>query len=94
MSGGYFDYVQHRISGAADSLERYIARCESGDPDMYGDTVEQPPEVLAKLRDCERTVRRAAAMLHRVDYLLSFDDSEGSFLKRWNDEGLDNEAVK
>ena len=94
MSGGYFDYVQHRISGSADELEGYISRCELGGVDMYGNKIEQPPAVLARLRDCEQTLRRASAMLHRVDYLISGDDSDLSFLRRWSEEGLDNEETQ
>ena len=94
MSDGYFDYVQHRISGSADELEGYISRCESSGVDMYGDKIEQPPAVLARLRDCEQTLRRASAMLHRADYLISGDDSDLSFLRRWSEEGLDNEETQ
>jgi hypothetical protein len=94
MSGGYFDYVQHRISESADELEGYISRCESGGVDMYGDKIEQPPAVLARLRDCELTLRRASAMLHRVDYLICGDDSEALFFKRWDEEVPSTEVLK
>ena len=94
MSGGHFDYVQYRIDDAAETLERYIARCEKGDADAYGNKPEHTERTLAKFRECERTLRRAYAMLHRVDYLISGDDSEASFFKRWDEEVPSTEVLK
>ena len=76
MSGGYFDHVQSRIGSAADELDGYIISCESDGPEYAAKTIE-------KMRECERTLRRAAAMLQRVDWLASGDDDEDSFHSRW-----------
>ena len=36
--------------------------------------------------ETEHCLRRASEMLRRVDCLISGDDSDESFLKRWGDE--------
>lgn len=92
MSGGHFDYVQYRIDNAADDLERFIARCDSGEADENPFSPENTAAVVAKFRECERTLRRAYAMLQRVDYLISGDDSEDSFFSRWQKEVPSNEV--
>jgi hypothetical protein len=86
MSGGYFDYVQHRIDEAADKVDSYIRRCESDYRDKYGYKPEYSADTLARFRECERTLRRAAAMLQRVDWLVSGEDGEDSFHRRWAEE--------
>jgi hypothetical protein len=86
MSGGHFDYIQYRIDQAADEVEQYIRKCESTETDEYGYKPDFRPETLAKFRECESTLRRAAAMLQRVDWLASGDDSENGFHKRWAEE--------
>ena len=86
MSGGHFDYVQYRITQAADELEQYIRRCESDETDELGWKPEYSPETMAKFRECEATVRRAGDMLHRVDWLICGDDGEDTFHERWSDD--------
>ena len=86
MSGGHFDYVQYRITQAADEVEQYIRRCELDERDECGYKPEYSPETLEKFRECERTLRRAAAMLQRVDWLASGDDGEDCFHHRWAKE--------
>lgn len=76
MSGGKFDYVQYRIDEAAEDLSKYSKRFKKS----------YESKTLDKLRECEITLRRAAAMLQRVDWLLSGDDGEESFHERWKDE--------
>ena len=86
MSGGYFDYMQDRINHAADEVEKYIQKCESAERDEYDYKPEYSAETVEKFRECERALRRAAAMLQRVDWLASGDDGEECFHKRWADE--------
>lgn len=86
MSGGYFDYIQYRIGQAADEVNSYIRRCESGEKDEFGYGPEYKRETIEKFRECEHTLRRASEMLQRVDWLASGDDGEDSFHKRWSEE--------
>lgn len=88
MSGGYF-YISHfGIIEEADEIGTVIRQNDSAELDDYGDPIGRgySPEVLERLREAEATLRRAAIMLNRVDYLLSGDDGPESFLKRWGEE--------
>lgn len=89
MSGGYFDYIQYEINEAADNIKIYIQQCEGTDSKEtseyhYNYRPEYKPETIEKFKECENTLRRAAAMLQRVDWIASGDDSEESFHQRWN----------
>lgn len=91
MSGGYFDYVQYEIEEAANDLLIYIERCEctdNKDTSGYNSNYrpKYKPETIEKFKECEKALRRAAAMLQRVDWLASSDDSEESFHQRWDNE--------
>jgi hypothetical protein len=86
MSGGKFEYIQYRIDRAADKVNSYIHRCESDDLNDFGYKPEYTPQTLERFRECEHTLRRAAAMLQRVDLLASGDDGEEYFHKRWAKE--------
>lgn len=83
MSGGHFDYIQYRIDDAAEEIASTIARMGTYDEDYDCNWPEYSPETVQKMRECEATLRKAAAMLHRVDWLLSGDDSEETFHERW-----------
>ena len=87
MSGGAFDYTQYRIEQAADEVNSEIRRCDPDRlPDEYGYKPDYSQETLAKFRECEQTLRKAAAMLNRVDWLVCGDDGEDSFHSRWDEE--------
>ena len=86
MSGGKFDYIQYRIFQVADELDQYIRNCISCVPDENDYSPGYSPEVIDRFKQCERTLRVAATMLHRVDWLASGDDSEESFHERWYEE--------
>ena len=77
MSGGYFDYTQFRIMNSRVVLCKYLENLEAG---------AYRPETLAKLRECEQTLRLAGNMLHRVDWFLSADEGEETFHERWAED--------
>lgn len=87
MSGGYFDYDQYRLEDIADSIGRVIRsnddECEEG-WELKG--ANYPPEIIERFKETEHTLRQAREMVHRVDWLLSGDDGEESFLRRWKEE--------
>ena len=74
MSGGHFQYQQHRIEDIAVEIDEMIRE------NNY------PPEILAKFREAAHTLRQAAEMAQRVDWLVSGDDGEESFMRRWHKE--------
>lgn len=94
MSGGRFEYKQYIINEIADQIEdllyqqgKVIPREElyyhDGEKRYYYTYTEQ---VQVELRNAVDILRKAAIYAHRVDWLLSWDDSEESFLKRLKEE--------
>ena len=73
MSGGHFDYVQHRMNDAAEKLERVIRTAD--DEQSYN------IETIQEFVEGYQYLVYAAAFLHRIDRLISLDDSEESFHK-------------
>jgi hypothetical protein len=83
MSGGYFD-GQGRLEDLAGAIDRLIA--QNGVKDQFGWSYEYPPDVIARFQETATTLRRAAAMVQRVDWLVSGDDGEDAFRRRWEEE--------
>lgn len=44
------------------------------------------PEVIARFHEAALTLRRAAVMAQRIDWLVSGDDGETSFMRRWDQD--------
>lgn len=84
MSGGHFNYDQHRIDEIADEVSRIIR--DSGKRDEYGYSTEYSIATLSKFKKAEKTLRLAAKMTQRIDWLICSDDDEGSFHERWEEE--------
>jgi 2-methylisocitrate lyase-like PEP mutase family enzyme len=76
VSGGYFTPSAWQFSIIADDIEDAIKRNQCGTYSL---------ETMAKFAEAARTIRRAVAMAERVDYLLSDDDGEDDFHKRWKE---------
>ena len=95
MSGGRFDYVQFRFGEIVESIRSTITNNNSDEKDEWGDTIGQhlPPDIIAKFTETADAVERAEKMVTRVDWLLSCDDGEDSFRRRWAEEGLDRHNV-
>ena len=86
MSGGHFDYAQYRIEDIAVGIDEVI---EANDDETLNECGQRrgngyPPEVIEKFREAAHTLRQAAEMAQRIDWLLSGDDDESSFLRRWD----------
>jgi hypothetical protein len=88
MSGGHFDYIQFRVEDAADEIETIVETNDSTKEDSLGDEIGRhyPPEIIEKFRLAAQYVKAAAKMLHRIDWLLSADDGEETFLRRWDED--------
>jgi len=74
MSGGHFDYVQHRFHDPIYELDDLIQRAE------------YPEWILHKFKRTRDACELAGKMLHRVDYLVSGDDGEDTFEDLWEKE--------
>jgi hypothetical protein len=96
MSGGYFNYDQRRIEYIADDIQREIddsgrALTEQEIKDYYWDDksthyYEYPEEVISEFKKGVEYLRLAAIYAQRIDWLLSGDDGEESFLERLKEE--------
>ncbi len=80
MSGGHFEYRQYLMREIAEEIENLIRTNDQ--VDEWGHSRNYSPETLAKFQQAAQTVREAAEMVHRIDWLVSGDDGEDSFHER------------
>lgn len=88
MSGGHFEYNQYYVCDLAEEVERLIETNDDETENEWGERKGYgfPPEIIERFKEAAHTLRQAADMAQRVDWLVSGDDGEGSFLRRWNEE--------
>ena len=88
MSGGRFSYQQHSIMDIAEDIERIIEANDDTTLNEWGETVARgySPEVIEKLKEGVVILKTAFVYAHRIDWLLSDDDGEESFLERLEEE--------
>ncbi len=88
MSGGHFEYRQYHIEDIAREIDELVKFNEDETLDEYGGKRGRfyPPEVLEKFIEASHWLKRSADMVQRIDWLVSCDDSEKSFMKRWEKE--------
>lgn len=78
MSGGHFNYVDHRINDIIIAINALIFENEYS------------IETMKKFQEAVDTLQRARIMAHRIDWLVSGDDSEETFHQRWEKELCDS----
>jgi hypothetical protein len=88
MSGGHFDYQQYRIEDIARSIEELIKSNDDESLNEWGFRRGNgySAETIEKFKTAVDTLRKAAVMAQRVDWLVSGDDGEDSFHHRWDEE--------
>ena len=105
MSGGHFNYDQFRIKSIAEEIEEYLDDMgkEKDDVNFLGmrDFYDKYPEerynpvesdiVKEKMREAIKALKVAHIYAQRVDWYLSGDDGEESFLSRLEQELKDVE---
>lgn len=100
MSGGRFDYNQYVMKTIAESIQDEIDK--SGKPKeksqlwyeeswykKYPEDLinhKYSPEVIEKFKEAIYFLEKAYIYAHRVDWLLSGDDGEETFLKRLKED--------
>lgn len=74
MSGGRFEYLQRRYEwqDAIDTIEQVIDK----------NAHEFPKEIIDEFKQGLIHIKKAKVYLERIDYLLSDDDGEESFINR------------
>lgn len=88
MSGGEFRYVQDKIEEAADEIEQFVQSNDSEQKNDYGDRVGRGfnADTIDRFCIAAKTARLAAEMVRRVDWLVSCDDGEDDFARRWDEK--------
>lgn len=88
MSGGHFNYNQHRIGQIADDIQLLIDTNDSTERNHYGDPIGRgyPREVVDRFREAVKLLRTAQVYAQRIDWLVSGDDGPESFLRRLEEE--------
>ena len=92
MSGGKFSYNQYKIGEIADSIEDIINKNNIQKPkedrhyldnEYYYDFSD---EVIEKFKEGLNILRKAQVYAQRIDWLVSYDDSEESFFERLEED--------
>jgi len=96
MSGGHFDYAQYRINDIVNKIEEIIASnnleiSEGNKPkDDWGfdeqSYYEYPPHIIEEFKNAVKHLKIAQVYAQRVDWLVSGDDGEESFMKRLDED--------
>jgi hypothetical protein len=97
MSGGHFNYDQYKINDIVHSIESIIDKNNTpvDKNDRWGDWDDRDvyynysDEVIEKFKEGVKILKQAQIYAQRIDWLVSCDDGEDSFLKRL-DEDLKN----
>lgn len=76
MSGGHFDYKQRYFNEIKDSIEREL--------NMYSNDYNEI--VKEKMKEAIFYLSVAAIYAQRIDWLISQDDSEETFLERLSED--------
>ncbi len=92
MSGGHFDYIQYRLQDTIESIKDAIHKndqkpdwVDQEDWDKLG-TAYYHKETLEEFKKALKLISKAQVYIHRIDWLLSGDDSESSFHKRLKED--------
>lgn len=88
MSGGYFNYDQYKIIQIVDEIQHLIDNNNSTEVNQWGDKIGRnySPEVIDKFKEAVCILKKAQIYAQRIDWLVSDDDGEKSFLIRLNEE--------
>lgn len=91
MSGGRFGYKQYEICYIADEVEQLIRMNNDTTLDEWG--VQRGHEysdaTIEEFKKALKCLQQAEIYAHRIDWLVSGDDSEDSFHERLNEEMLE-----
>lgn len=100
MSGGAFDYKQYAIAQIAEEIQHELENAGKEKPreelwkdkewyEKYPEDKFYPnytPEVKEQMKEAVKALRIAYTYAKRVDWLLSGDDGEESFLERLKED--------
>ena len=84
MSGGYFDYDQHRIGDMIDKIQDLIDL--NGESNEYGEVSEFSDQDIRTFERAMYVLEMAQIYAQRIDYYVSGDDGPESFHKRLGED--------
>jgi hypothetical protein len=84
MSGGSLDYGYFKIEMIAEQIEGEIK--QNNRLAEYGYADKYRKEVIEKMKEAINKLKEAAIYAKRVEWLVSGDDSEESFLDRLSND--------
>lgn len=91
MSGGHFNYDQYKIGYIADEVEQLIRYNGSEEKDEWGynrhSTFDE--KTIDKFIEGLLMLRMAQVYAQRIDWLVSGDDGEDSFISRLKNDILE-----
>lgn len=92
MSGGHFDYQQYRLSDIAEQIDHLVETNNDQTKDKFGDPkgCQFSRAVINRFVQASAMLRAVGDMVHEIDWLVSGDTGEDTFLKTWTEKGLDN----
>lgn len=79
MSGGYFQHHQYLISDIADEIKTVIIKNKDSEYKLSQKTINEFQKAI-------RILKQAKIYADRIDWLLSYDDSEKSFHERLQED--------
>ena len=88
MSGGHFDYKQYELERIADEIEQIVLTNDSTEKNSFGFDKGNhfSRETITRLCEAVLTLKKAQIMAHRIDWLVSGDDSEDTFHERLSED--------
>jgi len=84
MSGGHFNYNQYIINDISDEIQDIINN--NNIPDEYNCCSNYSEKTIEALTTTIAILKVAQAMTHRIDWLISGDDSEETFHVRLKED--------
>ena len=84
MSGGHFDYKQHYIQDIIDEIEDLIKN--NNVENEWGYSNDYSDEIIEKFKVGLKILKQAEIYTTRIDWLVSGDDGEETFLERLKDD--------
>ena len=91
MSGGKFNHQQYALEDIAQTIQHNIDINDSREKDQWNNELgnHYSPEVIQRFKRAVVLLRKCSAMAHEIDWLLSGDSGEETFMKAWKEKGLD-----
>jgi hypothetical protein len=84
MSGGRFQYSQHRLFDIVEEIKEIIEH--NTIPNEWGDANNFSDETILEFRNGIAALKRAYVYAQRIDWLVSGDDSEPYFHTRLQED--------